>query len=308
MIRTLTAIVLLSGIASAAGSKDDLLPDFVQDLPPDKDPRIITAQDPEPTDILRDFTPEETAARETSMATVDMDAQKKQLKNTAQTFDMQAASVSRDIDTFCSQQNIAPAASAPIAQEVEEASGVSMPPVGPNTMVINNDGGFYFDKEKGLLVYPRNVQVRSARLNIDCKKQLKIYLAESKDPKKKKKIPAEPKKGEPAIANIDFNYDDVKLITADGDVFISGTNKKGEPFRAYGDKMTYDNKSGETILTGTDLYVVQNNTNAQRVTGEGSFIRLYENGDVYAKGKQSTTQIDNLRMQQDKNKKDKKKK
>ena len=72
--------------------------------------------------------------------------------------------------------------------------------------------------------------------------------------------------------------------------------------------MTYDNKSGETILTGTDLYVVQNNTNAQRVTGEGSFIRLYENGDVYAKGKQSTTQLDNLRMQQDKNKKDKKKK
>ncbi len=308
MIRTLTAIALLSGIVSAAGSRDDLLPDFVQDLPPDKDPRIIVSQDPTPTNIVRDFTPEETAARHAAMAAVDMDEQKQLLQNAAHSFATQAATVSRDIETFCTAQNIEPAASAPIAKEVEEASGVSMPPVGPNTMVINNDGGFYFDKEKGLLVYPRNVQVRSARLNVDCKKQLKIYLAESKEPNKKKKVPSEPKKGEPAIANVDFNYDDVKLITADGDVFISGTNKKGEPFRAYGDKMTYDNISGETILTGTDLYVVQNNTNAQRVTGEGSFIRLYENGDVYAKGRQSTTQIDNLRMQQDKNKKDKKKK
>lgn len=308
MTRTLTAIALLSGIASAAGNTDDLLPDFVQDLPPDKDPRIILSQDATPPDIVRDFTPEETVARETSMADVDMAAQKKQLQHTAQTFDMQASAVARDIDTFCSQQNITSATSAPIAQEVEETSGVAMPPVGPNTMVINNEGGFYFDHSKGLLVYPRNVQVRSDRLNIDCKKQFKIYLAESTDPKKKKKAPAEPKKGEPAIASVDFNFDDVKLITADGDVFISGKNKKGEPFRAYGDKMTYDNKSGETILTGTDLYIVQNNTNAQRVTGEGSFIRLYENGDVYAKGKQSVTQLDNLRMQQDKNKKDKKKK
>ena len=52
-----------------------------------------------------------------------------------------------------------------------------------------------------------------------------------------------------------FDYNSIKTVAASGNVRASYTNKEGETSNAQADKITYNAKTGEIILTGSPVII-----------------------------------------------------
>jgi hypothetical protein len=57
-------------------------------------------------------------------------------------------------------------------------------PVKPGDTSIECDGGMYFDTKDGVIVYLDNIRLRDARFDLDCQKELKIFLEKKEEEKK----------------------------------------------------------------------------------------------------------------------------
>lgn len=175
---------------------------------------------------------------------------------------------------------------------------------GPDHTVVNCDGGMYFDSDKGLLVYLKNVRVKDPQYTLTGADVLRIYMAQKTEakPQKKsgeKKETAKPGKqpeqsgssaqtdGEAAqrkapVPAIGGNFESVEKIVASGAVrILQKTVEKGkQPVEASGALFTYHPKTGDILLSGGYPWVKQGDFFARakepnltlRMKKDGSFV------------------------------------
>jgi len=174
---------------------------------------------------------------------------------------------------------------------------------GPEHTVVKCESGMYFDAEKGLLVYLKNVQVDDPQYTLSGADILKIFMAKSeKDPAKDKpKDGAEkPKDGAaqdkpdgkdkdakengpvPAVGG---NFDSVDKIVATGAVrILQRATKEGEdPVEASGAVFTYHPKTGDIVLSGGYPWVKQGDYFA-RAMEPNLTLRMKRDGSYVTEG------------------------
>ncbi len=117
----------------------------------------------------------------------------------------------------------------------------------PARTVISCDGGFYFDANKGVFVYLKNVRVTDPRFDLTGANELKIFTA--KKPATDKP-PADGKSGK--IAGKEIDLGEVEKIVATGAVKITQKNpKKGDaPIIASGAIFSYNVKTEGIVISG----------------------------------------------------------
>lgn len=139
----------------------------------------------------------------------------------------------------------------------------------PNGIHITCDGGMFLDVDKGQVVYLKNIVVKHPEFTLHCAGELKIFLDQ------KEFAPGEEKPAGPEA------FGDIKNLVATGGVKIVRNNDKGQALIATADTASHDIKSGDTVLRG-GFPMVQQGKNFVRAREGGLYVRIYENGNVYA--------------------------
>lgn len=112
----------------------------------------------------------------------------------------------------------------------------------PNDLVIQCDGGMYFDPEEGVFVYLKNVRVKDPRFKLSGANELKIYLEEKKE----------------GDGNGKDDFGEIARVTASGALlFEQEPDGKREPIRASGAFFSYQIESDKVVLSGGFPWVVQ---------------------------------------------------
>lgn len=155
--------------------------------------------------------------------------------------------------------------------------------------VISCDGGMYFDAEKGILIYLKNVRVEDPRFQLTGANELKIHLSQ-------KKKQAAGKDGKPAVepdaANKDKeqespigNFDQVERIIATGAVrILQRSVEKGKiPVEASGAIFTYRPETGEILLSGGYPWVRQGSS-FMRAKSPNLTLRIQKSGSFVTEG------------------------
>ena len=167
---------------------------------------------------------------------------------------------------------------------------------GPDHTVIKCESGMYFDSDKGLLVYLKNVRVDDPQYILTGADVLHIYMAQKPEPKpdpKKKPKPGDknakadaPKKEDKGpVPSIGGNFDEVEKIVATGAVRIlqKAVEKGKQPVEASGALFTYDPKTGDILLSGGYPWVKQGDFFA-RAKEPNLTLRMKKSGDFVTEG------------------------
>lgn len=299
---SLLLLALTGGLA--CGAADGVPAHIVQPLPRELDPRLEPPLTP-PSNIVRPLTAEETAQRERELAPVPAAGLKEDGEKAIETYNVKGKTVDGQIQEFRQQHQVTGNAAAPAA-ETASAPATASPEEdflhansSKDLYSVDCDGDLYFDMEEGVLVFMKNVRVRNPSLSMDCADHLKIYAefvpkkpGDKKPSERRKEKEAEKGKegGQPQVAlpnGSNFDYNSIKTVAASGNVRASYTNKEGETSHAQAEKITYNAKTGEIILTGSPLIttpdVIVKNPN------KDAFIRVYANGNMYGSRGTKTT-------------------
>lgn len=286
MTKILTILTLAGGIACGA---TDAPSHIVQPLPRELDPMLEPALQV-PAAIARPLTERETVQRDKDLAPVPSAPLEEDGQKAMAAQDAQDTEVDEQIRGFRQQYNVSinatpsPAPSVPADTVREDAS--KEPPT-----EIKCDEGVYFDAKEGLLVYMKNVHVRNPNFSLDCTGPLKIYLDHVE--KEGNKKPSERAQDEgtkadeanPALpGGGNFNFNSLKKVAASGSVVAHYTDGEGKTYKATAEKITYDAKTGEIILTGNYpaiSYRDGSGTSTSRSRAKNGFIRIYPSGDMY---------------------------
>lgn len=288
MKKLFSLLLVLTGNL-ACGGADGVPSHIVQPLPKELDPRLEQPLTP-PSNIVRPLTAEETAQRERELAPVPTAGMREEGEKAVETYKVKGKTVDGQIHEFRQQHQVAahaaaPAAgTAPAAATPEESFLQSNSP--KDLYSVDCDGDLYFDMEEGVLVFMKNVRVRNSNLSMDCANHLKIYAEfvpknpDDKKPSERNKEKEEGSQPRMALPNGgNFDYNSIKTVAASGNVRASFTNKEGETSNAQAEKVTYNAKTGEIILTGSPVIitpdVIVKNPN------KDAFIRVYSNGSMY---------------------------
>ncbi len=182
----------------------------------------------------------------------------------------------------------------------------------PEHTVINCEGGMYFDSDKGLLVYLKNVDVKDPQYILQGADILQVYMAKKPekpkvdpkakgadknkkpDPKDKQPDPkADPKakdadkkdEGKGPVPAIGGNFDQVEKIVAKGAVRIlqKSVEKGKQPVEASGALFIYHPETGDIILSGGYPWVKQGDFFA-RAKQPNLTLRMKKNGDFVTEG------------------------
>ena len=291
-MKKLSSLLLALAGSLACSGANGVPSHIVQPLPRELDPRLEQPLTP-PSHIVRPLTEEETARRERELAPVPTAGLKEDGEKAIQTYSAQEKTVDGRIQEFRQQHQIAGNTPAPAA-ETTSSSAASGPEEGflqanspKDLYTVDCDGDLYFDMEEGVLVFMKNVRVRNPGLSLDCADHLKVYAEfVPKKPGDKKPSDIKKEKGKEgdqtqvALPNGgNFDYNSIKTVAASGNVKASYTNKQGETSNAQAEKITYNAKTGEIILTGVPVIVtpdvIVKNPN------KDAFIRVYSNGNMY---------------------------
>lgn len=313
-MRTLSLLCILS-LSSAFAQVPKHI---VQELPPEIDPRLQAPTVNE--EIVRPLTDSEAAEQAQLTAPIsnipdlNEECATKFAEQTAQD-----AAVDEEVRIFCASQPakphkkpataVTPVKPEPTVSASENTKDSAATEAPRQEMDVTCDDGVYLDSEKGLLVYLKNVHLVHPDFTMDCDNQLKIYLEVDEEKKAKRAKDQAEKKGkekESGFGNMNMDFSGINTLSADGNIRLTGKDKEGKPFKANADKLTYNDKTGETILTGNNISV-EDAKNKITAIGPGSFIRIYESGDVYIKGPRTQTTIKEIQSQKDKKPKGKKK-
>ncbi len=288
MKKLFSLLLVLTGNL-ACGDAGGVPSHIVQPLPRELDPRLEQPLTP-PPNIVRPLTAEETAQRERELAPVPTAGMREEGKRAIETYEVKGNTVDGQIQEFRQQHRVTGQAAAP---DTGTAPSTATPEEGflqsnsPEDLYsVDCDGDLYFDMEEGVLVFMKNVRVRNPNLSMDCADHLKIYAEfVPKNPNDKKTSERKKEKGggnQPRMAlpnGGNFDYNSIKTVAASGNVKASFTNKEGETSNAQAEKVTYNAKTGEIILTGSPVIitpdVIVKNPN------KDAFIRVYSNGNMY---------------------------
>ncbi len=167
----------------------------------------------------------------------------------------------------------------------------------PKDTVISADDGMYFDAEKGLLVYLKNVRLTGPDFDLSGANELKVFLGK-KEVKKKPPVkegepapepPKEEKKDDkkaatPGILGAAGGFGDPEKIIATGAVKITQKAVAGKPpVVASAAVLTYDAKTGEIILNGGYPWVQQGAT-FMRAKEANLYLRIKKDGSFVTEG------------------------
>ena len=174
----------------------------------------------------------------------------------------------------------APAAPPPVLQ----ARPLEVKP-GPDDTVINCDGGMYFDSDKGILVYLKNVTVADPRFTLDGANEIKVFFEKKPDSPK-----SAPKPGDkPVPGGLDVKIGDAERVVATGAVHIlqkpdlQKPDAKNEVIEGAGAIFTYNVKTGEIILSGGKPWVSKGGM-ITRAKQSNQTIRMLEGKFTFSEG------------------------
>ncbi len=187
------------------------------------------------------------------------------------------------------------------APEPVEAKPLDFNPA-PTDTVITCEGGMYFDADKGVFVYLKNVKVKDPRFDLSGANELKIFLSPksadkkpgtAEDPKKspnveegaKKPDSKENPKENSGDMNLSGKFGDVERIIATGAVRILQKDvEKGKlPVEASGAIFTYRPATGLILLSGGYPWVKQGNT-FMRAKEPNLTLRIEKSGSFVTEG------------------------
>ena len=132
-----------------------------------------------------------------------------------------------------------------IQNKQETAPVASLPtPSSTDTLKISCEGDNFFDIDKGILSFQKNIKVREPRLTLDCSKELTVTHGSASETK----------------ANKQKNKHGIKKIVALGMVKFKGKMKdeKGveKVIEGYADIVEFNYEEGTTILKGGKPYII----------------------------------------------------
>lgn len=176
---------------------------------------------------------------------------------------------------------------------IPEAAPLDIQP-GPKDTVISCDGGMYFDADKGVFVYLKNVRVTDPRFSLSGANELKIFLTQkpaadkpAKDkPGTDKTAANKPRVDKPAGPGIGAKFGDVDRIIATGAVRIQQKNVADDkpPVEASGAIFTYHPKTGQIVLSGGYPWVRQGTAFFIRAKQPNLTLRIQKSGSVVTEG------------------------
>jgi hypothetical protein len=138
----------------------------------------------------------------------------------------------------------------------------------------------YFEANKGMFVYLKNVRVEDPRFTMTGGSELKIFLEEKeKQPPEKNGVDGKPAPG------IGGQFGDAKLVVATGAVkVIQKPAEAGkEPVEASGAIFTYYPKTGDIVITGGYPWVKQG-TSFMRAKEPNLSLRIRKDGSYTTQG------------------------
>lgn len=157
----------------------------------------------------------------------------------------------------------------------------------PQDTVIESDDGMYFDAEKGLLVYLKNVRLDDPRFTLTGANELKIIMA--------KKPPAKPAEGEkkdkaaPVLGGNAEGFGDVERIIATGAVKLVQKPTPGkDTVEAFAAVVTYNVKTGEIILNDGYPWVKQGDKTF-RAKEKNLYLRIQKDFSFVTEGNWDTS-------------------
>ncbi len=177
-----------------------------------------------------------------------------------------------------------------------EAAPLDIQP-GPKDTIISCDGGMYFDADKGVFVYLKNVRVTDPRFSLSGANELKIFLTQKPATKPAANKPGADKPGadkpatdkpgakEPAGLGLGAKFGDVDRIIATGAVRIQQKNVADDkpPVEASGAIFTYQPKTGQIVLSGGYPWVKQGTT-FMRAKQPNLTLRIQKSGSFVTEG------------------------
>jgi len=173
-------------------------------------------------------------------------------------------------------------------QPVLQARPIEVKP-GPDDTVINCDGGMYFDSDKGILVYLKNVTVTDPRFTLDGANEIKVFFEKKPDTPKPESKPGD----KPVPGGLDVKIGDAERVVATGAVHIlqkpdlqnpaAKNDAKNEAIEGAGAIFTYNVKTGEIILSGGKPWVRKGGM-ITRAKQSNQTIRVLEGKFTFSEG------------------------
>lgn len=155
----------------------------------------------------------------------------------------------------------------------------------PADTVVTCDGGMYFDSEKGIVVYLKNVRVRDPQFSLDCDKELRVFLRPDEKKAAKKKNDDSGDDKEPKFgSNMNVNFNGAKKLTASGNVIVKGQDKKGKKYEGRAQNIIYDVQTEEMLMTG-GYPSIKDEKNDIRCIDPGGYIRMTSDGKLIFHGR-----------------------
>lgn len=156
----------------------------------------------------------------------------------------------------------------------------------PVFISLTSDDGMYFDAEKGIIVYSKNIVVVHPQYKLNCDDELKVLLLE------KVADPTDPAAPVPAEEETDVKkakkFSGIDKAIATGSVRITGKDKAGKIIVATAETATYDGVTGDMILKGGSPSITHGDTKT-RILSKDGYIKITSNMSIRIKGKHNTT-------------------
>ena len=187
---------------------------------------------------------------------------------------------------FLEESDLLAPASPAAPPAVPPAAPLDIKP-GPDDTVVSCKGGMYFDTDKGVFVYLKDVTVTDPRFSLTGANELKIFLGKKpeKTPAKTADDPAKADKNAAPDLGLGAKFGDVEQILATGAVRILQKSVEAgkEPVEASGAIFTYHPKSGEIVLRGGYPWVRQG-PNYMRAKEPNLILRIQKDGSFITQG------------------------
>lgn len=152
-------------------------------------------------------------------------------------------------------------------------------------ITITSDNGMYFDATKGVIVYSKDVSVVHPQYQLSCTDELKIQLSEEPSTHAAQ-TSVDSEATSPNQPNTDqiARFNGLNMAIATGNVVIRAKDNKGQLIVAKAEIVSYNGKTGITILKGGQPTITQGDTIA-RVLSNTGYIKILPNMSTRIEGK-----------------------
>ncbi|MGJ8678087.1 MAG: hypothetical protein ACSHX0_11260 [Akkermansiaceae bacterium] len=144
-------------------------------------------------------------------------------------------------------------------------------------LIIECDGGIYFDSQTGVYAYFKNIKLSSPEFNLTCSDHLKAYFDPENLPGKSNEKKTEPEENFEA-------REDLQKIQAQGNVIVTGKDDQGNDYVARAATASYDAQSETLVLRGGFPSLQRTKEFHIKASTQSAFITIPKNGKIKAEG------------------------